>query len=80
MDLYVDKKEMLRYWGIKVEPNELESEIADKAGALALGAAQPKIIHETFDCEICGDDVKIGVFHAKSQKLANCLKNSKSAI
>ncbi|MEE1019435.1 MAG: hypothetical protein UH824_08145 [Acutalibacteraceae bacterium] len=80
MNLYVDKKEMLRYWGIKVEPNELESEIADKAGALALGAAQPKIIHETFDCEICGDDVKIGVFHAKSQKLANCLKNSKSAI
>lgn len=80
MNLYVDKKEMLRYWGIKGEPNELESEIADKAGALALGAAQPKIIYETFDCEICGDDVKIGDFHAKSQKLANCLKNSKCAM
>lgn len=80
MDLYVDKKEMLRYWGIKGEPNELETEIADKACDMALSAAQPKIIHETFDCEICGDDVKIGEFRARSLKLANCLKNSKSAM
>lgn len=80
MELYVDKKEMLRYWGIKGEPNELESEIADKASTMALQAAQPKIIQETFDCNICGDDVKIGSFHAKSLKLASCLKNSKSAM
>ena len=80
MDLYVDKKEMLRYWGIRGEPNELERETADKACKMALAAAQPKIIYDTFDCEIDGVDVTIGDFHAKSKKLAGCLKNSKSAM
>lgn len=80
MELFVDKKEMLRYWGIKGEPNELERETADKACDIALKAAQPKIVHETFDCGICGDDIQIGEFHAKSKKLAQCLKDSTQAM
>ena len=80
MNLYVDKKEMLRYWGVKGTPSTIEREIAAKACDMALAAAQPKIIYETFDCKISDSKVIIGDFHARSQKLAQCLKNSKSAM
>ena len=80
MELTVDKKEMLRYWGIKGEPNEMELKTANRACDMALKAAEPKIVHETFDCKIMGDDIKIGEFHAKSRKLAQCLKDSGEAM
>lgn len=80
MELYVDKKEMMRYWGIKGEPNELEKATANKACDMALKAAQPKIVYETFDCKICGDSIQIGEFCAKSHKLSQCLKDSTEAM
>lgn len=80
IDFEINKREMLRYWGVKGEiSNELMS-VAKKAISLCENALAPKIVFCEFDCKIVDDNVTIGKLNAKSRDLAKCLKNCDKAI
>ncbi len=80
MSLELNKREMMRYWGVKGTPNEQELIVAQKAEKLALGVAAPKMVYERFDCTLNDDTVMIGNLTIHSRDLAKCLKGCKSAV
>jgi hypothetical protein len=77
----MNKAEILRYMrtNSKTQDEKILA-LVDEAMALIESNAQPKTLYRIFDCTVTEDELKIGDFSFKSQRLAENLKGCKRVV
>lgn len=77
-ELEIDKKEALRYAGVRGETDENLDSLYEKAYELLAQSITPKAVYKVYDCDYFDNGVIIGDEKIPTQGLKTFLKGSKS--